>query len=142
MTTVSENSALSKLYERSVGDEHAELIERIESVRRATGKTPVDFAYFVKTIESLLESTKSHFQHEEYIMAIKGYPGLNKHRNDHDYLIKGLEEFLTRLVDKAITAPPELCENLKGWLEFHIRKYDNAYLEFAENQNERTTDLG
>jgi hemerythrin-like metal-binding protein len=142
MTTVSESSTRSPPYESSVRDEHAELVAKIEMVGNAIGKTPTDFDNLVKSIESLLKSTRYHFQHEEDIMFARGYAGLNKHRNDHDYLIRGLEDFLTRLVDKAITAPPELSDNLKGWLEFHIRKYDDAYLEFAETQKEKTTSLG
>jgi hemerythrin-like metal-binding protein len=82
--------------------------------------------------QELLEIAKAHFQHEEAIMAKNEFPGLIFHKRDHDYLIKSLNDFTWSLSHGTVPLSADTGVNLRSWLTYHVKKYDDAYVEFME----------
>ena len=120
--------------------EHYILAESIDDVSEQidiyfrTTANPIlyDVRWIVVVLQELLEIAKAHFQHEEAIMAKSEFPELIFHKRDHDYLIKSLNEFTWSLSHGTVPLSADTGVNLRSWLTYHIKKYDDAYVEFME----------
>jgi hemerythrin-like metal-binding protein len=130
MTNTDQSHIAYEENEQSIPDEHKEIAEQISIVRSLASNSPSDVKQIISALQGLLEMTISHFRHEEAIMVIDHFPGTLLHKRDHDYLVNGLEEFAASLDDKSVLVGPEIGDNLQSWLRFHIKKFDDAYLEF------------
>jgi hemerythrin-like metal-binding protein len=130
MTNTDQSHIAYEENKKSIPDEHEELAEQIGIVRSLASNSPADVNQIIYALQELLKMTISHFQHEEAIMVIDHFPGTLLHKRDHDYLLNGLEEFAASLDDKTASLGPEIGDNLQSWLRFHIKKFDDAYLEF------------
>jgi hemerythrin len=84
----------------------------------------------------LIQGFQSHFQSEEDLMRVNGFPGLERHTAEHRRLIGQIRE----LRDDLESGVVKLCETLAGfvglWAEQHIAGPD-AY--FAQFLNEKRT---
>lgn len=117
-------------------DEHAEIAAQIAKIRDLVDKSPAESSALLAALAKLLTLTKEHFAHEEEMMIVNGFPGTLLHRRDHEYLVKGLRDYMAALADTTEPPAASFCDNLQSWLSFHIRKYDDAYMEF-KRRNER-----
>lgn len=116
--------------QKAIPDEHKEISAQIMLIRNLVGNSPVDVSQIISALRELLKLTKSHFEHEEYIMITNHFPGMLLHKRDHDYLVDGLRKFMASLVDETAMLSPQIADNLQSWLNHHIKKFDDAYLEF------------
>ena len=120
--------------------EHLDLAESIDDVSEhidicfRTTANPIlyDVRRIVVLLQELLEIAQAHFQHEEAIMAKNEFPGLIFHKRDHDYLIKSLNEFTWSLSHGTVPLAADTGVNLRSWLTYHIKKYDDSDAEFME----------
>ncbi|MGA9600651.1 MAG: hemerythrin family protein [Methylocystis sp.] len=85
-------------------------------------------------LRKLIDLAQEHFAHEEESMIDAAFPGRLLHRRDHEYLLRGLRNYMSAFVDITDRPPPSLCDNLQSWLGLHCRRYDDAYLRFAEQR--------
>lgn len=116
-------------------NEHKSIADQISLIRRELDGSEPDVTRIYESLRLLLSMTEKHFKHEEDRMILEGYPGTILHKKDHDYLVKGLREFTSQLVDGTATLSPDVGESLQSWLRFHIRRFDEAYQEFLAPQN-------
>lgn len=130
MAIMDQHHVAAEKTEMTISDEHKEMSEHIVAVRNLLSETPVDVIKLISALESLLVLTRSHFQHEETIMITTHFPGMLLHKRDHDYLLKGLSDFTASLGDGTAPVSPVIADNLQSWLRYHIKKFDDAYLEF------------
>ncbi len=127
----------------SILEEHRILAQRIDDASTqvdiffsaADNKNADELRRIVVLIEELLEIARKHFQHEESEMAMNAFPGLRFHKRDHDYLIKSLLNFTTALSHETIPPSNDIGVNLRSWLTYHIKKYDDAYAKFLSSDN-------
>ena len=63
-------------------------------------------------------------------MTVNAFPGLIFHKRDHDYLIKSLMDFTSALNHGTTSLSNDMGVNLRSWLTYHIKKYDDAYVAF------------
>ena len=82
----------------------------------------------------LLDLAQEHFAHEEESMTGAAFPGSFLHRLDQEYFLRSLRDSIAALVDATERPPANLCDNLRSWLGFHCRRYDEAGLRFADRQ--------
>jgi hemerythrin len=115
--------------------EHQAIAEQINEIRLELEKESPDTTSVFHSLRKLLEMTQSHFKHEEDRMLINGYPGMLLHKRDHDYLVKGLSEFTSSVVDETAKLSPEVGEELQSWLRFHIKRFDDAYSDYLGREN-------
>ena len=109
--------------------EHRQLIGYINDLRRAASEGR-GHAALGQTLVQLLDYTKTHFTHEEALLAEHDYPGLAAHKREHDLLASRV-----RVVEEAFnagddSAASEMHDLLADWLKFHILHTDKAYVAF------------
>ena len=82
----------------------------------------------------LIQGFQSHFQFEEGLMRVNGFPGLERHSAEHRKLIGQICE----LRDDLESGVVKLCETLAGfvrlWTEQHITGPDARFEEFLQEK--------
>ena len=130
MTMIDINPSLS----RTLAAEHQCLGAQIKAIEHLMGEPQYEAHMMLVTLRKLIDLAQEHFVHEEESMIDAAFPGILLHRRDHEYLLRGLRDYMSAFVDIADRPPPGLCDNLQSWLGFHCRRYDDAYLRFAEQR--------
>lgn len=65
-------------------------------------------------------------------MIKNDFPGAIYHKRDHDYLLSSLIHFTSSLNHGTVPFSPDIGVNLRSWLTYHIKKYDEVYVSFIE----------
>ncbi len=125
----------------AIVDEHRMLAEKIDSVSHELDKlfsalarkSQYDVSRIIALLEDLRNTAQAHFQHEEALMIKNDFPGLNFHTRDHDYLITNLIQYTSSLSHGAVPFSHDIGEDLRNWLTYHLKKYDEAYVTFLES---------
>jgi hemerythrin len=74
----------------------------------------------------------THFDEEEEVMRAAAYPGLKRHKAEHDRFMRDIMK-LTREQERrrgAGVAPAELARWLEDWLVEHVSSTDGAMARF------------
>jgi len=81
-----------------------------------------------RTLNGLIDYTKTHFAYEEELFAKTGYPDTPAHKQEHDNLCKTViavqEKYNSGASD---TLSSEVMDFLKSWLINHIQGTDKKY---------------
>jgi hemerythrin-like metal-binding protein len=132
----------------SIEDEHRLLTDRIDAASYEIEKffaapanqTQFDAKRIIGLLEDLRDIAQTHFLHEETLMAKHNFPGAAFHKRDHDYLLKSLIHFTSSLSHGTVPFSPDIGANLRSWMTYHIKKYDDAYVTFIEAGNLKAPD--
>lgn len=124
----------------SIADEHRLLAERIEEASRQievflsapADQTAGETQRIIVLLDNLSETARKHFEHEETLMIGNNFPGADAHKRDHDYLLKNLIQFTSALSHGRLPFSKDIGVNLRSWLTYHIKKYDDVYLAYIE----------
>jgi hemerythrin len=85
-----------------------------------------------RILMDLMRYTREHFRTEEDLMEVHGYPGLVRHRDLHDALLKDVVRFSSGdLSDPQEQA--QLHRFLRAWLIRHILQDDADFAEFVRS---------
>ncbi len=122
-------------------EEHRLLADRIEHASHVidlfftatANREALDVRRIVVLLEELRQIAETHFRHEEALMTKNNFPGFMFHKRDHDYLIKNLISFTSSLSHGTVPFAPDTGVNLRSWLTYHIKKYDDVYAGFMES---------
>lgn len=136
-----ENRSVSQDPQQSIVEEHRLLAHRIDQaslqidhfLSAPANQTLAEIGHLTELLEALIETAHAHFQHEEALMTKNAFPGLIFHKRDHDYLIRSLMNFTSSLSHGTVPVSSDIGVNLRSWLTFHIKKYDEAYVAFVES---------
>lgn len=130
----------------SVGDpridaDHKSLIALINAFEKATQDEGGDDVVF-DILKHLFDYTELHFQREESLQRIIGYPYCEAHRRTHQELIEQLTDLNARYV--ATAAGPErsamlrdMTVFLRNWLVKHIIEKDLQLKPFIRRAAEK-----
>lgn len=80
----------------------------------------------LRVLNRLMRYAEEHFRHEEQIMAERGYPELERHRDIHAGLFETLFALQAKLEKKTIGMEQETVTFLRTWLTDHIAEDDRA----------------
>ncbi len=110
--------------------EHKKLVTMLNSlfdaVQAGKGKEVLG-----KTLDGLIDYTKSHFAHEEQYMVKHGYPDLAGHKKEHEDLAKQVLDVQKKYHSgSTATLSMEVMNFLKNWLIKHIQGTDKKYGPF------------
>jgi hemerythrin len=84
-----------------------------------------------KTLDGLIDYTKSHFAREEQYMLKCGYPDLATHKKEHEDLAKQVLDVQKKYHGgSTATLSMEVMNFLKNWLIKHIQGTDKKYTPF------------
>ena len=85
-------------------------------------------------LSHLIQAFQRHFQSEEGLMRLNGFPELARHSADHRKLIRQIRE----LEDGLDSGVVRLCETLAGyvrlWMEQHIAGPDARFAQFLDEK--------
>jgi hemerythrin len=88
-------------------------------------------------LSRLIQAFQSHFQSEEGLMRLNGFPGLARHAAEHRKLIRQIQE----LRDDLDSGVVKLCETLAGfvrlWTERHITGPDARFAQFLQKNGSK-----
>ena len=80
-----------------------------------------------KTVDELLQYTRTHFQQEEALLRRAHYPQLLQHQQLHRRFIADVEGFQRQLHAGATSNSVQVLTMLRDWLLNHIQQTDQAY---------------
>ena len=109
-----------------IDDEHKHLIALInrlhDAMSQGRGKQNL-----LDIFTELFEYAKTHFTHEERLMAQANYRGLASHKREHDFFTRKVVELHKRFVAGELAITIEVLNFLKDWVVHHVRGMDKAY---------------
>jgi hemerythrin len=80
-----------------------------------------------KILDGLTAYTVSHFSHEEKLMQLHRFPGFERHKVEHDKLIKQVKTLQQSFRSGAASVTVEAMTFLLNWLIGHILGMDKQY---------------
>jgi len=87
-----------------------------------------------KILDRLVQYTKMHFAHEERLMQLHGYPGLEAHKAEHQALTAKVLKFQEEFQEGQVNISVQLLQFLRNWLEGHIKGSDRRYSPFLKGK--------
>ena len=75
----------------------------------------------------------THFNQEEALMAIHGYPALQAHQESHAQFYAKVED-LSNKIASGETVGLELLRFISDWLTFHISMVDRQYADYIRHR--------
>ncbi|MDY0241312.1 MAG: bacteriohemerythrin [Rhodospirillaceae bacterium] len=116
--------------------DHKVLIALLNQIHSCLGH-PEERTNMDSVLSSLLDYTAYHFRREEIFQEAVGYPGLAKHRAEHESLTIQVEELnhRYRLQPDSVRAR-DLLTFLKRWLIDHILIADMAFKPYAQGRRD------
>jgi hemerythrin-like metal-binding protein len=124
-----------------IDDDHRFLIEHLNAIITAlSSQAPIEGV--CRDIRQLRVFAELHFQREERLQAVAGYPGLDQHRAEHVELLAQLDGILGQLTkpgDDAQAAYPAAKSFMYRWLLGHIIESDTkigAFLKTVDSSAE------
>lgn len=85
-----------------------------------------------KILDRLVRYTTAHFAHEERLMRLADYPGLESHVGEHQALTSKVMELQTDYKAGRTTISIQLLQFLRTWLQQHIQHSDLAYAPYVK----------
>jgi len=135
MTLMAWNDSFSVNIEE-IDNQHKRLIDLINQVYRGMmmdeGREVVG-----KTLESLVDYTKTHFGYEEQLFKKHGYPETQSHLAKHEKLVGQVLEFYNQFKSGNANVNYDLLNFLKSWLTTHIMGTDKEYTAFFNDKGVR-----
>jgi len=118
----------------SLDEDHHKLLELLNRCQRVE-VSDADGRELEFILAELVEYTHFHFGREETVMRVCNYPGLSRHREVHQLLIKQVNTELRRLA-KGHLDIHELLRFLNDWLVDHIQGMDHAIIPYCEGKSD------
>jgi len=122
-----------KLNIPEIDAQHETLIGLVNRLHETMLKE-VDKAELDGLLSQLLEHTRMHCSYEEQLMSQYDYPGYQRHKAEHERLIKRLLELIERYQNGEILFSFAVVLELKGWATVHIEKSDKLLGVFLQDR--------
>jgi len=106
-----------------IDDEHRRLIDLFNILSHSVAEG--DAAEYIDAVlEELISCTIWHFRHEERLMLMYKYDGLEEHKDEHNDLIDSVRELQKKFHKENKLLTNEDIEYLEDWLTQHILGMD------------------
>ena len=106
-----------------IDDEHRRLIDLFNILSRSVEEG--DAAEYIDAVlEELISCTIWHFRHEERLMLMYKYDGLDVHKDEHNDLIDSVRGLKQKFHKENKLLTNEDIEYLEDWLTQHILGQD------------------
>ncbi|HES58741.1 MAG TPA: bacteriohemerythrin [Firmicutes bacterium] len=123
------------VYNNFLDEQHRKMIEAVNELHAEymLGRDARDMNHHLTDLSAL---TRTHFQTEEIMMHATQYPGLERHKAEHQQLLADMDTIVGELTRGERELTEELFEFLHHWVEGHIRSEDREFgqhlLEFIQ----------
>lgn len=109
--------------------DHAKLAELFNALGRAV-KNRKDIDVCVSLLDDIVRHTKTHFEHEDQLMAERRYPKAEQHRAEHSVLLRQALAYRAKVTGGAAGTYIPLIYFPEDWLTRHIRTADRLLADF------------
>ena len=106
-----------------IDSQHKELIDKINKLLDSC-ETSKDKGVAVKTLDYLADYTEFHFGEEEKLQEEITYPGVEKHKEEHEKLRQVVRDLYNAAFVEAVN------KNVVEWLYNHIKTFDRSVAEY------------
>jgi hemerythrin-like metal-binding protein len=110
-------------------EEHKKLIAMIDELREAMregrGKEIIE-----KILRETADYTVFHFRNEEQAMKRFSYPGLERHKAQHDEFVAKAVDLKESHEQGRVALSVSVLNFLNSWVSDHIQKTDKEYASF------------
>jgi hemerythrin-like metal-binding protein len=89
-------------------------------------------ASLAKILDRLVQYTAAHFAHEERLMRLADYPGLESHAAEHRALTRKVLDFQADFQAGRTALTVQLLQFLRTWLQNHIQHSDQAFAPYLK----------
>ena len=141
--SIEPNDSIKWTIEMSVGidvidNDHKKLLNLInELVFIIQANAPSKEAAIESVISELIDYTIYHFDREEKLMEVCGYPEIERHKRVHETLKQQVQTYMDRYKQKPQTLEPDAIRIfLNLWLVDHIMTMDKDYESWMQNNAE------
>ena len=111
---------------QAMDDQHANIMDTMNELQlamiRSHPQVSVD-----ELLNRLIEFTRLHFRSEERLMEQHGFPGLAGHRDEHQRLLRQLQETVSELQHGKTVDISKLLFFLHSWFIDHVEGLDQQY---------------
>ncbi|MBF0155450.1 MAG: bacteriohemerythrin, partial [Magnetococcales bacterium] len=107
---------------------HHRLVEIANAVIESLRQN--DRLFLAKALDALVDYTRYHFEAEEQLMFLYGYPDASSHRETHQDLIAQVVEFQKQEKAKSTSDVGAFRHFFESWLVRHVLEEDRRYGEF------------
>jgi hemerythrin-like metal-binding protein len=85
-------------------------------------------------LNEIVEYASLHFKTEEKIMAEINYPGLEKHKEEHEHIKSDIYKECKRVAEMEATTLDViwLYNYMRDWVKTHILEEDKAYVRYLK----------
>jgi len=87
-----------------------------------------------KTLDGLIDYTRTHFAFEEKLMAVHTYPAAAQHKIEHESLTRQVVELQGKFLTGQATVTLTVMKFLKDWLSNHILSVDKKFGAYLNTQ--------
>jgi len=106
-----------------IDEQHRKLVELFNMLSQSVAEG--DAAEYIEAVlEELINCTIWHFSHEERLMLMYKYDGLEAHKDEHHDLINSVRELQQKFHKQSKLLTNEDIEYLEDWLTQHILGQD------------------
>ena len=112
-----------------IDEQHKLLVGMIDQLHTAMAEGKGK-AVLGDIMQQLLDYTRFHFTTEERIMQEYGFPGFERHRQEHKALTTKVMEMMEKQQENTLGLSSNLSMFLQDWLTSHILNTDRKYSEF------------
>ena len=85
-----------------------------------------------RILDRLIQYTAAHFAHEERLMRLADYPGLETHRSEHEALTRKVMELQREFAAGKSSISVQVLQFLRTWLQQHIQHSDLDYAPYLK----------
>lgn len=86
-------------------------------------------------LKKLTDYTEYHFTNEEQLQKRIGYPGLETHKNSHDYFIKEVRLQIQKLNSESKSNVLGFYNYIATWVFNHIAKADRLWATYMKENS-------
>lgn len=111
---------------KAMDDQHGVLMDTLNELRLALvhGRARDEVS---ELLNRLIEFTRMHFSSEERLLEQHGYPGAAAHRDEHQRLLRQVEEAALRTQQNDDLHMQSLLLFLREWYLNHVEELDHQY---------------
>ena len=117
----------------TMDSEHAGQLSLLNDLKAAI-RNGADDSLIYALLNELVEHTNLHFLSEQLAMKLHAYEAYESHFQEHERLLREVENLKSGLATGTVTDKQSLIEALRGWLTIHIQTTDKALAEYLNQR--------
>jgi hemerythrin len=113
----------------SINEQHRKLIRYLNDLHDAM-KAKKSREVLGKILDNLIDYTATHFKYEEDLFLKTKYADAEKHKKEHEALVKQVLDFQSKFKAGNVNLSIDLMQFLSNWVTNHIKGTDMKYKDW------------